>query len=106
MEHMPRAGPGAAEEEFACQDPIQRMRRVPGRERTCRQTASDNNWPSSDREWATIALLNHRGGRNVRAAMTDTVHHIVALFLIVIFPIWDRIETRRLRALSSLHSSS
>jgi len=38
--------------------------------------------------------------------MTDTVHHIVALFLIVIFPIWDRIETRRLRALSSLHSSS
>ncbi len=29
--------------------------------------------------------------------MADIIHHLVALFLIVAFPIWDRIETRRLR---------
>jgi len=29
--------------------------------------------------------------------MTDLIHHLIALFLIAAFPIWDRIETRRLR---------
>lgn len=30
--------------------------------------------------------------------MTGALHHLIVLFLIVIFPIWDRVETRRLRS--------
>ncbi|MHB1328977.1 MAG: CPBP family intramembrane glutamic endopeptidase [Gemmatimonadales bacterium] len=30
--------------------------------------------------------------------MTDVIHHLIALFLIIAFPIWDRIETRLLRS--------
>jgi membrane protease YdiL (CAAX protease family) len=33
--------------------------------------------------------------------VTSVVHHILVLFLVLIFPVWDRWETRRLRAHST-----